>query len=52
MAVPHADAALDAVLHWVRDASARDVAGEKARAFVAAHRGATARTMTLLQPFF
>ena len=51
MAVPHADAALDAVLHWVRDASARDVAGEKARAFVAAHRGATARTMTLLEPF-
>lgn len=47
-AVPHAQAALDALLQWVNDPSARDLAGAKARAFVAAHRGATARTMTLL----
>ncbi len=49
VAVPHADAALDAVLRWVDDPSARDIAGEKAREFVAAHRGATERTMTLLR---
>lgn len=49
--VPHADAALDAVLKWVEDPSARDVAGEKATAFVATHRGATQRTMTLLERF-
>ena len=49
VAVPHADAALDAVLKWIDDASARDVAGENARAFVTAHRGATQRTMTLLR---
>lgn len=51
VAVPHADAALDAVLKWVEDPSARDVAGEKATAFVATHRGATQRTMTLLERF-
>ena len=51
VAVPHADAALDALLHWIDDPSARDIASENARAFVAAHRGATARTMTLLAPF-
>ena len=48
-AVPHADAALDAVLKWVDDPFARDAASEKASAFVAAHRGATERTMTLLR---
>ena len=51
VAVPHADAALDAVLKWVEDPSARDVAGERATAFVATHRGATQRTMTLLERF-
>ena len=49
VAVPHADAALDAVLKWVDDPFARDAASEKASAFVAAHRGATERTMTLLR---
>ncbi len=51
VAVPHAAAALDALLHWIDDPSARAIASENARAFVAAHRGATARTMTLLAPF-
>lgn len=51
VAVPHADAALHAVLQWIDDPSARDAAGEKASAFVAAHRGATQRTMALLKPF-
>jgi 3-deoxy-D-manno-octulosonic-acid transferase len=50
VAVPHADAALDAVLQWIDDDALRTTAGENARAFVAAHRGATARTMALLQP--
>ena len=49
VAVPHADAALDALLKWVDDPVARDIAGDAARAFVAAHRGAAARTMQLLQ---
>lgn len=49
VAVPHADAALDAILQWIDDPVARDIAGDKARAFVAAHRGATARTMQLLE---
>ncbi len=49
VAVPHAEAALDAVLKWVDDAPARDAAGERARAFVAAHQGATGRTMALLE---
>ena len=51
VAVPHADAALDAVMQWIDDPVARDVAGEKASAFVAAHRGATQRTMALLARF-
>lgn len=51
VAVPHAEAALNALLHWIDDSSARDIASKKASAFVAAHRGATARTMTLLAPF-
>ena len=48
VAAPHADAALDAVLNWIDDPLARDLAGEKASAFVAAHRGATQRTTALL----
>ena len=51
VAVPHADAALDAVLNWIDDPIARDVAGETARAWVTAHRGATQRTVALLQRF-
>ena len=50
VAVPHADAALNAVLKWLDDPLARDAAGEAASAFVAAHRGATERTLTLLKP--
>ena len=49
VAVPHADAALDAVLQWLDGPLARNRAGEKARQFVAAHRGATERTVALLQ---
>ncbi len=49
VAVPHADAALDALLHWIDSREMRDEAGAKASAFVAAHRGATERTMRLLQ---
>ncbi len=49
--VPHADAALDAVLKWIDDPIARDVAGETARAWVTAHRGATQRTVALLARF-
>ena len=51
VAVPHADAALDAVLKWIDDPTARDVAGETARAWVTAHRGATQRTVALLARF-
>jgi 3-deoxy-D-manno-octulosonic-acid transferase len=51
VAVPHADAALDAVLTWLDHPSARDAASEKARQFVAAHRGATERTLALLERF-
>ena len=50
VAVPHADAALDALFLWVESTAMRDEAGAKASAFVAAHRGATARTMRLLYP--
>ena len=49
VAVPHADAAMDAVLKWLEDPLARDNAGENARQFVAAHRGATERTVALLE---
>ena len=49
VAVPHADAALDTVLHWIENSSSRAAAGDKAKAFVAAHRGATARTLQVLQ---
>ncbi len=47
--VAHADGALDAVLAWMNDAAARDVAGANAKAFVDAHRGATGRTLGLLE---
>jgi 3-deoxy-D-manno-octulosonic-acid transferase len=48
--VAHADGALDAALAWMNDAAARDVAGANAMAFVDAHRGATGRTLGLLNP--
>ncbi|MBP6530439.1 MAG: 3-deoxy-D-manno-octulosonic acid transferase [Burkholderiales bacterium] len=48
--VAHADGALDAVLVWMNDAAARDVAGANAMKFVDAHRGATGRTLGLLNP--
>ena len=48
LAVPHADAAMDAVLQWLDNPFARDHAGENAGQFVAAHRGATGRTVALL----
>ena len=48
--VAHADGALDAVLAWMNDAAARDAAGTRAAAFVDAHRGATGRTLGLLNP--
>jgi 3-deoxy-D-manno-octulosonic-acid transferase len=48
VAVPHANAALDAITHWFDHEPARAAAAEKAGAFVAAHRGATARTVALL----
>lgn len=46
--VAHADGALDAVQHWMNDTAKRDAASANATAFVAAHRGATARTLRLL----
>lgn len=46
--VNNAGAALDETLRWLDDDASRTDAGLRARAFVAAHRGATARTMTLL----
>ena len=48
VAVPHAESAMDAVLQWLHDPLARNTAGENARQFVAAHRGATERTVALL----
>ena len=49
VAVPHAESAMDAVLQWLHDPLARNTAGENARQFVAAHRGATERTVALLE---
>ena len=49
VAVPHADAALDTVLHWIENSSSRTEASERAKAFVSAHRGATTRTLQVLQ---
>ena len=46
--VPHAEAALNAVLVWLQDEASRESAGAKAKAFVAAHQGATERTVALM----
>ncbi len=51
LGVPHADAALDAVLAWLENESARAAAGRAATKFVTAHRGATERTIRLLAEF-
>ena len=51
VSVPHAEAALDAVLLWLNNEPARTNAGARAKAFVSAHQGATAATRTLLKPF-
>jgi 3-deoxy-D-manno-octulosonic-acid transferase len=48
VSVPHADAALDAVLKWCDAPAIRNDSGAKASAFVAAHQGATERTLQLL----
>ncbi len=48
--VAHADGALDAVMLWMQDAAMRDAAGVNAMKFVDAHRGATVRTLGLLNP--
>jgi len=48
LSVPHAHAALDAVLAWLDDEPPRAAAGVAATQFVSAHRGATGRTMHLL----
>ncbi len=48
VSVPHADAALDAVLMWLTDDASRDDAGARAKAFVLAHQGATERTVALI----
>ena len=49
MSVPHADAALDAVIVWLDDGTARASAGARAKGFVLAHQGATAATLALLK---
>ncbi|MBL8309463.1 MAG: 3-deoxy-D-manno-octulosonic acid transferase [Burkholderiales bacterium] len=49
-AVGTATDAMDAVLAWFDDPSARAAASAAAAQFVAAHRGATARTIALLKP--
>ena len=41
--------ALDAVLHWLEDANAQQRAAAQASAFVAAHRGATERTLQCIE---
>ena len=48
VSVPHAEAALDAVLLWSDDEALRATAGAQAKAFVAAHQGATVATRALL----
>ena len=48
VSVPHAEAALDAVLVWLTDGALRDDAGARAKAFVLAHQRATARTVALI----
>ena len=48
--VSDADALVHAVRAWLSDDAARTAAATAARAFTAAHRGATTRTLTLLEP--
>ena len=50
VSVADAGAALNAVAQWIGDEPSRLTAGANARQFVAAHRGATERTLKLLQP--
>ncbi|TAG49220.1 MAG: 3-deoxy-D-manno-octulosonic acid transferase [Betaproteobacteria bacterium] len=47
--VPDARGGVDAVYEWLHDESWRKLASVRARAFVAQHRGATERTLALLQ---
>lgn len=49
LAVDDAKAALDSVTAWLEAPASRAQAADAARQFVARHRGATARTLTLLQ---
>ena len=49
VSVPHAEAALDAVLACLTDDASRNDAGARAKAFVLAHQGATARTVALIK---
>ncbi len=49
LAVDDAKAALDGVTGWLEAPESRALAADAARQFVAAHRGATARTLALLQ---
>jgi len=49
LAVDDAKAALDAIAAWLVAPASRAQAADAARQFVAAHRGATARTLALLQ---
>ena len=49
VSVPHAEAALDAVLSWLENKASRDDAGARAKAFVRAHQGATERTVALIK---
>ena len=48
LSVPHANAALDAVMAWLQNEASRSQAGASAREFVAAHQGATVATLALL----
>lgn len=48
LSVPHADAALDAVMASLQDEASRAQAGARAMAFVATHQGATVATCALL----
>ena len=48
LSVPHAEAALGAVLAWLTDDTRRTEAGLRAKAFVAAHQGATVASVALL----
>ena len=49
VSVPHAEAALDALLAYLTDDASRSDAGARAKAFVLAHQGATARTVALIK---